>query len=80
MVGCALLSVKCCWFVQNYRDTYNFELTCLKKEEKGEEETDIGHLVPFWFVTFVMLFMPLGVLLVMKTLEDDCYVVIKDYM
>ena len=33
----------------------------------------------FWFNTFVMLFAPLGVLLIMKTLEDEWYIVIRAY-
>jgi len=31
----------------------------------------------FWFGTFAMLFVPLGVLLVMKTLEDEWHVIAK---
>jgi len=34
---------------------------------------------PFWFGTFAMLFVPLGMLFVMKTLEDDRYIVINAY-
>ena len=33
-----------------------------------------GRLATFWFGTFTMLFAPLGVLFVMKTLEDEQYV------
>jgi len=38
-----------------------------------------GHLMTFRFGTFAMLFVPLGVLLVMRTLEDERYTVIKAY-
>jgi len=49
----------------------HFELACLKKE---------NILASFWFDTSAMLFVPLGVLLVMmKTLEDECYVIMKAY-
>ena len=54
-----------------------------RNEEEEEEEVNIlvfwketfcrktfGLLVTFWFGTFGMLFAPLGMLLVMKTLED----------
>ena len=36
-------------------------------EEEEEEEEDFGRLVTFWFGTFA----PLGMLFVMKTLEDE---------
>jgi len=42
--------------------------------EKVAFETD---LVVLQLCTFMILFMPLGVLLVMKTLKDECYFAIK---
>jgi len=36
-----------------------------------EEREYFGHLVTFWFGTFMMLLAPLGMLFVMKTLEDE---------
>jgi len=38
-----------------------------------------GHPATFWFGIFAMLFAPLGMLFIMKTLEDKQYVVIKAY-
>jgi len=50
--------------------SHNFELTHLKKTPKKKKERKrFGHLATFRFGTFTMFFMPLGVLLVMKTLE-----------
>jgi len=53
-----------------------FELAHLKKKKKKERK-HFGHLVTFWFGTFTMLFVPLGVLFTMKTLEDERYIVIN---
>lgn len=47
-------------------DLYSFELACLKKKE----ETDFGCSATFWFGSFIV---PLGVLLVMKTLDEEWY-------
>ena len=41
-------------------------------EEDEEEDFDCC-LATFWFGTFVMLLTPRGMLLVMKTLEDEWY-------
>ena len=49
----------------------NFELARLKKKEYN-----FGCLATFWFGTFVMLFAPMGVLFVIKALEDERYIVI----
>jgi len=48
-----------------------------KKKTKKKEN---GLLVTFWFDTFVKLFMPLGMLLVMKALEVERFVDIKAYI
>ena len=61
------------------KESRKFELACLKKKKKKEKkkkkkkkkEKHFGHLVTFWFSTFVMLLVPLGVLFVMKTLEGE---------
>jgi len=42
-----------------------------EEEEEEEEEEDFGCLVTFLFGTFVTLLAPLGVLFVIKTLEDE---------
>ena len=55
-----------------------FQLASQKKEvEENTNKTNVsGHLATFWFNTVTMLFVPLGVLLVMK---DEWYVAIKAY-
>ena len=53
------------------KESHNFELARLKKKK----EKHFGHLATFWFGTFVSV----GVLFVLKTLEDEQYVVIKAY-
>jgi len=57
----------------------NLELAHLKKKKKKkkEERKPFGH----WRLsgTFVMLFVPLGMLLVMKTFKDEWFIVIKAY-
>ena len=55
----------------------NFELARLKK--KKNKETHFGYLVIFWFSIFTMLFTPLSMLIIMKTLEGEWYIVIKAY-
>ena len=77
-MGCgALLGVKCCCFVRAktiMRDCGDVELAHLKKERKKKEK----HLARFastWCSTFATR----GVFLVMKTLEDERYLVIKAY-
>jgi len=42
-----------------------------KKKKKKKKEKHFGLLVTYWFGIFAMLFAPLGVLFVMKTLEDE---------
>ena len=51
------------------KESHNFELVHLKKK------TNFGHFATFWFGTYAMHFH--GVLQVMKTLEEDWYVVAK---
>jgi len=45
--------------------------------EEEEERKAVWRL--FWFGTFAMVFTPLGVLLVTKTLKDEWYIVTKAY-
>jgi len=40
------------------KDSRNFELARLKKKKKKEKH--FGHLVTFWFITFLMLFRATG--------------------
>jgi len=51
------------------KESRKFELARLKKKKK--EIKHFGRLATFWFVTFAMLLSATGVLLVMKTLEDE---------
>ena len=44
-----------------------------------KKEQHFDHLMTFWFGTSVMLFMLLGVLFFMKTLENESVVIINDY-
>jgi len=60
------------------RELCDFELPGIPSEER-KKKTDFGRLVTFWFGTFAMSFALLGVLLVMRTLKDELYVVIKAY-
>ena len=54
------------------RESCNFELAHHKKEKRK--------ILDVWLLgTFAMLFTLLGVLLVINTLEDECYIVIKAY-
>ena len=59
--------------------------TCLnehnRKERKKEKQKQkhVGHLPTFLFSTFAMLFVSLGMLFIMKRLEDEQYIVIKAY-
>ena len=50
------------------KESRKFELAHLKKKKK---EKHFGGLVTFWFGTFAMLLAPMGVLFVMKTLENE---------
>jgi len=54
--------------------SHNFELGCLKKKEKH-----FGCLVAFYISTFDIFSQPSGMLLVMKTPEDEQYIDIKAY-
>ena len=62
----ALLSVKCCCLCKN--NHAHSELAILNKKKH------FGLRVTFWFL---VVFAPLGMLFIMKTLEDEEYVVIK---
>jgi len=56
------------------KESRKFELARLKKKKKKrkkKKEKHFGHLVTFCFGTFAMLFVPLGVFFVMKTLENE---------
>ena len=44
-----------------------------------KKEQHFGHLMTFWFGTYVMLFMLLGVLFFMETLENESVVIINAY-
>jgi len=65
------------------RGSRSIELARLKKERKKEEEEEeekqFGRFAAFGWVLSRCFLAPLGVLLVMKTLEDERYVVIKAY-
>ena len=52
------------------KESRKFELACLKKKKKKKEK-HFGRLATFWFSAFAMLLAPLGVLFVMKTLENE---------
>ena len=52
------------------KESCKFELARVKKKKKRKEK-HFGCLETFWFGTFAMLLAPLGVLFVMKTLEDE---------
>lgn len=67
-----LLSVKFC-VRPIMRESCNFELAHQKKEK--------GKILDVWLLgTFAMLFTLLGALLVINTVEDECYIVIKAYV
>ena len=56
------------------KESRKFELACLKKKKKKKKkkkEKHFGRLATFWFGTFAMFLAPLGMLFVMKTLEDE---------
>ena len=59
------------------RGSRSIELACLKKERKKKEK-HLSRGVPGLVPTQYFL-VPVGGLLVMKTLEDEWYVVIKTY-
>jgi len=65
------------------RGSRSIELARLKKKKEEEEEERKKNIWPVLRVLGLVLLqcflVPLGVLLVMKTLEDEWYVVIKDY-
>ena len=70
-------------------DRGNVELSCLKKKKKKKKkkkerkkeikEKQFARFASAWCGTFATGFATRGVLLVMKTLEDERYVVIKAY-
>jgi len=78
----ALLSVKintACYLKTTMKDLHNFELARLKLRRTTKKT-----FWPFWWFSGLVLSrhtfcVPLGTLLVMKTLEDEYYLVIKAY-
>jgi len=52
------------------KESRKFELACLKKKKKKKEK-HFGRLATFWLVLSQCFLVPLGVLFVMKTLEDE---------
>jgi len=53
---------------------------CTNSVVKESHNSELAHLKMIWFDTFAMLFFtPLDMLLVMKTLKDELYIVIKAY-
>jgi len=72
-----LLRTKCCCFVC-VRGSCSIELAHLKKEERRKK--NIWPVLRVLGLVLLQCFLaPLGVLLVMKTLEDEWYVIIKAY-
>ena len=59
------------------KESHSFELGCLKKKKKKKKERKKERKKTFWqsadfLVRYVCnVFMPVGVLFVMKTLEDE---------
>ena len=62
------------------RGSHSIELSCLKKEERNKKKENIWRVlrVP-GLVPSQCFLVPLEVVLVIKTLEDEWYVVIKAY-
>ena len=56
-----------CYAKTIVKESCKFELVCLKKKK----EKHFGRVATFWFGTFAMLLVPLGMLFVMKTLKDE---------
>ena len=57
--GCilhAMLSITCCCLCKSHCERVTQFWTSSSEEEKKEERKHYGHLVTFWFSTFVMLF------------------------
>jgi len=56
------------------KESRKFELARLKKKKKKnkkkKKEKHFGRLVSFWFGTFGMLFVPVGVLFIIKYLMN----------
>jgi len=62
------------------RGSRSIELAHLKKKEEEERKKNIWAVLRVLGLVLLRCFLaPLGVLLVMKTLEDEWYVVIKAY-
>ena len=62
------------------RGSRSIELARLKKKEEEERKKNIWPVLRVLGLVLLRCFLaPLGVLLVMKTLEDEWYVVIKAY-
>ena len=70
------------------KESRSFELACLKKkkkeEEEEEEETKKKTILAVWSLSGLVLSQwfsaPVGVFFIMKTLEDEWYVVIMAYI
>ena len=58
---------------KNHRERVTQILTSPSEEEEEEEEErkHFGRMATFWFGTFAMLLAPLGVLFIMKTLDNE---------
>ena len=71
-MGGALLSEKCCCFVQNHRESVTQIWTSPSEEE---EERRKKNILAVWRLSGLVLWRcflaPLGVLFVMKTIEDE---------
>jgi len=62
------------------KKVHNFELAHVKKKkERKKERKHFGRLVTFWFGTFVVLFCTTGYVVLLKTLEDERYILVKAY-
>ena len=56
-----------------YESVTQFWTNPSEEDNEDEERKHFDRLATFRFGTFVMFFMPLGVLLVMKTLENEWF-------
>jgi len=74
--GRALLRRKCCCFVRKLAREVTYYWASSSEERKTWQ---FGRLLLFCWVLSRCFLVPLGVLLVMKTLEDEHYVDIKAY-
>ena len=53
------------------KESHKSELEEEEEQQQQQQQQHFGRLVTFWFGTFAMLLVPLGVFFVMKTLEDE---------